>query len=546
MAGQWTPDPSLPEPDLHQRLYQMGRRYCDEYFDPKVNMIHQKPRDHIIVQSASYAVGLMMTGDPADRDRAEAILQNIVAAQDTRPNSKTRGEWLWRLEDKWTGVKGPIDLNSAVFVGSSLEAIISMDRKHPSLDPALREKVEQAAKLATEEILQRNVDPGYSNMALLSTSVAAGAETLWHLPGAAKFADDKLTAVLNMANGGMVYEYLAPTYLAVQLGGAYGARQYAFSDAFAAKADAMIKNLWNEIAMAYDAPTYNICGPNNRSYGENMLDYSAGVKYWLYLALDGNYPLTYQESGPQAWDQAGLMGLAALPLGARPEFKEPIPAWQEITVVGPDDGLHPPRHLFQYHDGSFCLGTVEFQDEWKQKRNLTAYWRTDLPAPANFRVGFCLDESNETLPNGFPYARISFHGKQVKGAALVALVASTSVPKTGSSNCLVFAKDAQFTPAANGGPNQIVDGSETAYLYPVTTGAATYQSAINHGLVKVTRAWNSADAVGNLHVLSYLLVFRPTEQPAPQVSGITLVPDGDEVTAHARVDGDDLSVSFKN
>jgi len=68
-----------------------------------------------------------------------------------------------------------------------------------------------------------------------------------------------------------------------------------------------------------------------------LLAYSAGLKYWLYLALDGDYPIPDSETD-HPWDQAGLMGLASVPLGPRPEFKQPVPAWREITAVGLDDG----------------------------------------------------------------------------------------------------------------------------------------------------------------------------------------------------------------
>jgi hypothetical protein len=544
-AGDWTPDPSLPNPALRENLYKIGRDYGDANFDPKVNMIHQKPRDHVIVQSANYAYGLFMTGDPADLARVEAILRNIIASQDTRPGSKTRGAWLWRLEDKWQDVKGPIDANSACFVGADLEGILMIDAGRPRLDPALRAKVEQTTKIAVQAVMDRNVDPGYSNIALLSACVTAGAAKLWDYPGAAKFADGKLSTILALDNDSSIYEYNAPTYLAVDLGAAYGCRRAAFSDAFAAKANAMIDSLWKQIALSYDGPTYNLVGPNNRSYGENMLNYSAGLKYWLYLALGGKYPIE-NLGDTQAWDRLGLMALANTPVEVRPEFQAAVPAWREVTVTGPNDGAHPTRHLFEYRDGNFAMGTVELQDEWKQKRNLTAYWRTDTDeAPDHFRIGFCLEESNETLPHGFPYARMMFHCKQVNGAALVALSTNTAIPSTGS-NCLVFTKDAQFIAGADGSPNRIVDGSETAYLYPVANGSAMYQGTVSGDYLKVTRDWTSADKIGDMHIISYAVIFRPTGSQAPKVTGLALLKDGAQAIAKANVDGDDMSLSFKN
>ncbi|HEY2588103.1 MAG TPA: hypothetical protein VGI81_20335, partial [Tepidisphaeraceae bacterium] len=294
----------------------------------------------------------------------------------------------------------------------------------------------------------------------------------------------------------------------------------------------------------YHAPTCQLAGPHVRSYGENMLEYSAGLKYWLYLALDGKYPIPDAEAD-HAWDQAGTIGMAEIPVGHRPEFDAPVPAWREIRVVGPNDGRHPTRHLFQYRDGNFVLGTVAFQDEWKQKRNLVAYWRNDGPPPLNMRVGYCVDESNETLPNGFPYAQVHFYSRQVKGAALVALTTSSAIPAAGGHE-MVFDHDAKAAGGAGNSPIRIEDGSITTYLYPITPGAARYEARSDARTFRLTRPWSSADVVGDLHVLSCLIVFRPAGQPAPAVSDLSLRTDRGAVVARATVDGASLSASFKH
>jgi len=58
----------------------------------------------------------------------------------------------------------------------------------------------------------------------------------------------------------------------------------------------------------------------------------------------------------------------------------------------------------------------------------------------------------------------------------------------------------------------------------------------------VTRPWSLADVAGTSHVLAYLIVFRPSDKPAPKVSDLVLKPDG--TGASAKVDGTDLSISF--
>jgi hypothetical protein len=542
----WTPDSSVGNVGQHQRLYEIARDYGDENFDPEVNLMGvdtAHPPDktrHSFRESTYYAYGLLMTGDPAYRVRAQEMLKRVLASQDMRPGSPSNGAFLWYTDQHWETLQNP-DLNSAPFVGLGLADIIELDRKHPCLDPNLRDQIEKAGRLAVQEIMRRDVDPGYTNIALISIAVAAAGQKLWAVPGAGEWAQAKLDAVLNLAGDGYVYEYLSPTYTAVDFIGAYMAKKFAFSDAFARKTDAMIDSLWKQVAAAYHAPTFQLGGPFGRAYGDDMLTYAAGLKYWFYLGLDGAYPINETDRGV---DKCGLFLIADLPISARPEFKTPPPSWQEFTAVGPDDNVHPVRHLFQYRDDDFILGTVAFQDEWKQKRNLVAYWRSNDPSPAGFRVGFCIDKSNETLPNGFPYAQILFYSQQVKRTALVVLVVSKNIPKEGGCS-LVFDHGAMVVSGKDSVPLCVTDGSITTYLWPVSTGTPSFIPQTDAHNLRINRPWTSADAVGPLHVLSYLVVFRRANEPAPTVSDIVLKPDTNGGSASAKVDGSSLSVSFK-
>ena len=550
-GATWNPAPSLGNVEQHRHLYDIARNFGDAGFDPGANLIgevstkHPEPSKtrHIIRESAYYAYGLLLTGNPADRARAQAILRNVLAAQDTRPGSPSLGAFLWIAEDKWEALPNP-DLNSAAFVGTALACIIDLDRGTPSLGPDLRRQVETACRLAVEDVISRNVDTNYTNIALLSTGLAAAGAKLWNMPDAAAFAQSKLDTVYALAADGVCYEYLCPTYTAVDLSGAYLARKFAFSPAFAEKSDAMIDSLWRQVAASYHAPTFQMGGPFGRAYGDDMLRYSAGLKYWLYLALDGAYPIAKVEKRHDG-DQGGLALLAILPVSPRPEFKAPVPAWREFTAIG--GGQWPERHLCQYREGNFILGTVAFQDEWPQKRNLVAYWRNDGPPPDGLRVGFCIDESNESLPSGFPYGQLHFYSQQVKGAALVAIVGSRQIPPQGGCS-LVFNPEATGTPGDGAAPFRVQDGAMTTYLYPVSTAAASFEAQADapHHIMRVIRPWSSADSVGDLHVLSYLVVFRPSDQPAPAVSGLALKADAIGVSASANVDGDNLSLLFKN
>ena len=541
----WIPDPSLTNPDRHRRLYEIARTYCDANFDPDANMVGVQSKNppnkksHSTRESAYYAYGLLLSGDLADRTRAQAILRGVVAAQYTGTDPGLRGAFNWVAEDKQ-----PQDLNSAAFVGLTLADVISLDRRQPCLDPDIRILVEQAGRLSVEAVLHRDVEAGYTNIAFLSIALAAAGEKLWSMPGAGAWSEAKLDAVLALAGDGEFAEYLSPTYAAVSLHGAYAALKYSFSDTFNAKAGKAVDHLWKQIAASYHPPTFQLAGPHLRSYGDDMLLYAAGLKYFLLLALPDGYPLP-EGQNDHDWDFAGLFTVTDMPITVRPEFATPSVTLREWTAVG--SGQTPVRHLSQYKDSLFTLGTVAFQDEWKQKRNLVAYWRNEaspgVAVPGNVRVGYCIDESNETI-TGFPGAKVNFYSRQDKGTALVALIAPASAPVQGTAS-LVF--DPGAAPAdGETSPYRIIDGSVTTYLYPVSPSAALFTGQADGKTFRMNRPWTAADTVGNHKVLSYLVVFRRADQPAPKVSGLALKTDGNDITAEANVDGLPLSVSFKN
>jgi hypothetical protein len=184
---------------------------------------------------------------------------------------------------------------------------------------------------------------------------------------------------------------------------------------------------------------------------------------------------------------------------------------------------------------NFILGTVASQDEWKQKRHLVAFWANG-PAPtaqdllpAGFKVGMCLDESNEELSmSSIPGEQIHFYSQQVKDAALAVLATTANVPGQVVST-LVFDEDAEIDAKDGSSPLRIQDGTITAYLYPVTVPTRSVQYAVlyktypmpngqdfygirkvPYSISRVMRFWNSCDGFGNVRVMAYLVVFRPS------------------------------------
>jgi hypothetical protein len=538
-AGTFAPDPILGDSDRRSHLYQIGRHYLDTNFDPAANLVGASSTTppntghHSIGPSMFYVNTLLMTDDAEDRARAQAILKGVLATQDTKADSPTCGSFRRTSEDP------TIDPNSPNLIGLELAILLDREKKHAVLDPDLHKQAEQAFRLTVDAVMRRNADAGGTSAALMSAAVAAAGAKLLSIPNADTFAESKLDAVLAQAgDDGEFAEYLSPTAYAVDLNGAYAAKNFSFSSVFGTKADAVINHLWKQIAADYHAPTCQLAGPFSRTYGEDMLSYASGLKYWLSLALPKDYPLPDTEMDHD-WDKAGVAELAGVPVSEREEFKATPPPSRQWEAAASSSTLL--RHFSQYRDGNFILSTVAAQDQWKLKRNLVAYWRNDGTGPDNFSVGYCLDESNESLPEGAPFGQLHFSSTQKDGAALVALSTSEEPPTVGGVS-LAFDKGATVadTDAAR---VHLSDGTMSAYIYPVSTSAQTWSvESDDHGL-KVKRGWSTADTLNNRHVLAYVIIFRPTGQPAPAVSELMLQPDGDGVAASGKVDGASLSLS---
>jgi len=539
-GADWKPDPSLSLQTQRLQLYKIGRDYCDSHFDPATNMIlrdSRKPHPHMVSVSAAYAQGLLMTKDPDDRAKAETILRAVLVKQDLRKDSSTYGSFLPYQEDDWATAVNP-DPNYGQFVGLTLAGILDQDNKQGKLlTPDLRKSLEEAVRHAVEFTIRRDVDPGYINISLMSAAMGAAGAKLLNVPGANDFAMSKVEWILARAQPGTTFtEYLAPTYYGTDLGGAYALKSFAMTPELKSATDRLITAFWKDIAASYHAPTLQLAGPNSRSYGDNMLEYAAALKYWLMFALNGKYPLSDAET-EHSWDCAGLMGMAEAQVEPRAEFQEPTVPWREIEVMA-----RPGMILRQYREGDLVVGSVSMQSVWQQQRNVVAYWPITKPS---WDVGYCLDESSMTFGNGYAH----FFSTQAKSVVLVALTGKMPNPAAGGIS-LVFNDASQSKPLDGGPPGscQVQDGDTSIYIYPVTQSGGTmaFRKDDEKKRGYVERPWSSADHVGNLGILSYLVVFRNPGEPAPVVKNITFSPGEKATTFTAEVNGSALSVQAPN
>ena len=535
-AADWKPDPTLGDPAQHLRLYNIGRRYGDEHYDDTVGLIKPNPNKkggHILRESTYYAYALLMTGDPEDLKRAEKILPIVLSHQELNKDRHTYGNIPYNLYDNLETMPNA-DLNNTQFTGLALADIIELDQKRHVLPEELRKQVEASFRLAVDATIRRDVDPGYTNISLASAAVGAAGEKLFGIPGAGDFAMSKLSWFLARAlPGSTTREYLAPTYYAADLGAAYAARNFASTPALVDAADRVINALWRDIADSYHAQTFQLAGPHSRAYGDNMLDYTAGLKYFLYLALDGKYPIRDVETAHN-WDTGGLAMLAAAPVKPRPEFHDAPAPWRVLQVAGA-----PGMLLSQYRQGDFILGSVSTQSLWQQQQSVVAYWPVTVPS---WHVGFCIDVSAETFGNGYAH----YYSVQSKGAVLAAVTGKLPVPPKGGLE-FAFNTGAQPDALAGGlaGACVVHDGDVTTYIYPVSqqsSSGPTFDKDETKGRVYVERPWASADPAGAFNVLGYLVVFQLPGEPVPAVKDVSIKVAGENTMLSADVNGVPLSL----
>jgi hypothetical protein len=132
-------------------------------------------RVHPTRESLIYALGLLQRNRSRDVERAENIIQCILSLQDSDPDSPTFGVWPWLLEEPLAEMESP-DPNWANFCGSQLAHILVEHHMH--LSSELQESMRASLRRAVQAIQRRDVQPGYTNIAILGGSVCVVAGEL--------------------------------------------------------------------------------------------------------------------------------------------------------------------------------------------------------------------------------------------------------------------------------------------------------------------------------------------------------------------------------
>ena len=153
----------------------------DRYYDSADQMLqwefdspgyHSQIRSGTLVhptrESLIYALALLKRNGDSDNERAIAIVRRVLPLQDTSPTSRTYGVWPWLLEEPLDQMDAP-DLNWADFCGIQIAHLLVKYRER--FPEALSNQMQTSLRHAANAIRRRDVQPGYTNIAILGGSV---------------------------------------------------------------------------------------------------------------------------------------------------------------------------------------------------------------------------------------------------------------------------------------------------------------------------------------------------------------------------------------
>ncbi|NUR84438.1 MAG: hypothetical protein HOY71_10170, partial [Nonomuraea sp.] len=338
----------------------------DEHYDPgtrlpwrlsRSNGYHTRmaagTRVHEIRESTDYALALLRAGRD---ERARDVLGVVVAHQVTDPLDEHYGLWGYFLEEP-PAAMGPADWNWADFIGVRLAQVLAVH------GDVLDGGVAVALGHAARSIFRRNVGPRYTNIALLGAVTTAAAGELLDEPYLLDYARRRVAALTAF---GTFAEYNSPAYTPFLLEIAERCALIVRDPQVRESVEALRVRVWEALAERFHPGTMQLAGPHARAYDD-----------WLrpslveYLGAQTGVPLVTRpgvadgDLTPRLFPSLPCPPALAARFAALPE--DPVEVVTEF-----DAGVTGTTWL----TADACLGSVNQDFAWTQRRPLLGYWRT--------------------------------------------------------------------------------------------------------------------------------------------------------------------------
>lgn len=326
---------------------------------------------HPTRETLDYLLALLYSGEPARIERAREILPAILELQDRNPCSATYGIWPW-LGDEPLAQMAPPDWNWADFCGIRLAHILV--RYRHLLPEALQSDTLAAMEAAAYSIFRRNVGPDYTNIAIKGAVMTGVAGECLTNPFLIHYAEQRLTSFLkHFEKNGGIAEYNSPAYGMLVLHETERGLLLLQTPVLREQMIRVHGICWELFSQMLHLPTGQLCGPQSRAY-QDLLSTNLAEN----LAERLNFPM-YQGNNapenktlPEPWF---LIPPVPCPENIRQRIlKEPedFERHDHVRAALPDDC----RSSAVWRTKSACLGSINHDSFWVQRRPILGYWRT--------------------------------------------------------------------------------------------------------------------------------------------------------------------------
>ena len=374
------------------------------------------PFAHPTRESLGYAVALLDGGGEAELERACAILDRVIALQETDRSLPTYGLWSWFYEEPLGDMRPP-DWNWADFCGKRL--LLAMRKHEDRLPDALKERLRQAVFRACEAIIARNVGPGYTNIAIMGAFVTLIAGETYGQEAFAAYGRQRLQTFYEYTmRRGAFEEYNSPTYTMVALVELSDLYAWAQSPEMRTLAAKLLQLAWGSVAKHFHPATRQWGGPHARSYDTTL---SPAVLSFLQIALQGRVAWLTEEE--LAYDPQWYGSPIGCPDEVVPWFTEPsVRTGAQVFYRNEAKGIEKIASFHQTE--TLSIGSVSRENMWNQRRNLLAYLSGEHGTSYVWL---------RCLHDGYDYAAAVFHSVQQENRVLFGIAFSTNGGDTHNS-----------------------------------------------------------------------------------------------------------------
>lgn len=358
-----------------KELYDRYMRHLDDRYDPPVRMVrvwrgangyHSKLSEctvHAVRESLLYAYELLRRDAHGDRARAYEILYRVLPLQDIDPSRDTYGIWSYYLEE-WLEEMDVPDWNWADFNAKSLLRML-ITAPHALTDD-LKNRMRDAVWHACCAIINRNVNPHYTNISVMGAYVACVAGELFGWEEVREYGQRRLTGLYDYnKHNGSFSEFNSPTYTFVVLHDLCDFIADVQDPACKQMAEELADMAWETVALHYHKATGQMAGPHYRAYVYLLAD---STRVSIERALGHKVQLVK--------DYGALVNGCEYDANLKCPEKF-IPYFTEDCGERVLDQTFAHNQMaYTYMNDTYTLGTLHIENLWNQHRDVLGYFGT--------------------------------------------------------------------------------------------------------------------------------------------------------------------------